>query len=249
MSWIEFWDAKPPIYVSDRHKEAHCRGVANGIIDQISTLGSLAVLDYGCGEALAARDVAKKTRHLYLFDAAPSVQADLRRRLDTLTNVTVLTGAAIQRLPGESIDLIVVNSVIQYLDTAALAEATETWKRLLSANGRIFLADVIPRGVGPATDAWALLRFAAAEGFLVDAVAGLVRTYFSSYRKLRADLGLSRFDAEEFVDVLRRHDLTAHRVHPNLGHNQSRMAFMASLRPGPVGRLACAPARSHEHRP
>lgn len=232
MGWVEYWDGKPTIYVNRRHRKAHCRSVANGIIAYLAGLdnGGVAatVLDYGCGEALSAGDVASRCRQLYLCDAAPSVRDDLARRFHSTGNINVVAPDSLGALPAGSVDFIVANSVAQYFSTDQLAEALATWKRLLAPNGRILLADIIPRDVGPAKDALALLSFAVRNGFLLAAIAGLFRTLFSDYRQIRATLGLRQFDEAEMIAILGAEGLDAKRVHPNLGHNQSRMAFMAT---------------------
>jgi SAM-dependent methyltransferase len=227
MGWIEYWDGKPTIYVSQRHREAHYRSVADGIIAVLGA-GDSVVLDYGCGEALKAADVALRCQRLYLCDAAPSVRAELGRRFADEARITVVAPEDLAGLAARSVDLIVANSVVQYLSAADLDHALGSWLRLLSPTGRLLVADVIPPAVGPLTDAMALVAFARREGFLGAALVGLVRTFFSDYRRVRATLGLRQFDEAEIMALLQTKGFAAERVRPNLGHNQSRMAFMAT---------------------
>ncbi len=227
MGWVEYWDDKPTIYVNDRHRVAHYRCVADGLIGYVGA-GRPVVLDYGCGEALNADDVAKHARHLYLCDAAASVRAELTRRFAQVDNITVIAPEDLATWSAGPIDLIVANSVVQYLDRAGLDDSLASWKRLLSPGGRILLADIIPPSVGPLTDATALLRFGLGGGFLIGAFVGLVRTFFSDYRKIRASLGLQQLEEREMLGILAEHGFEARRVTPNLGHNQARMAFIAT---------------------
>lgn len=229
MGWIEYWDDKPTIYVNQRHREAHYRSVARGIIASLGRERAV-VLDYGCGEALNAADVAHLCEHLYLCDAAPSVRAELERRFAGHAHISVIAPEDLGGLPAGSFDLIVANSVIQYLSAADLDRALELWARMLAPQGQLLIADVIPPNVGPLTDAVALLLFAWREGFPAAAMGGLVRTFFSDYRRVRAALGLKQFDESEMIDLLHAKGLEAQRVRPNLGHNQSRMAFKAQRR-------------------
>jgi len=231
MGWIEYWDDKPTIYVNRRHREAHYRGVANGLIAHVGD-GHPVVLDYGCGEALFAGDVARHCSRLYLCDAAPSVRNELQRRFAATENIVVIAPDELAGLPADTLDLIVVNSVVQYLSPADLDRSLDEWRRLLAPAGRLLVADVIPPTVGPLTDALALLDFGRHEGFLIAAGAGLIRTFFSGYRKVRAALGLQQYDASTFLDRLISHGLSAQRHHPNLGHNQARMAFIATRADG-----------------
>jgi SAM-dependent methyltransferase len=231
MGWIEYWDDKPTIYVNRRHREAHYRCVADGLIASVSEvdLGNRrpVVLDYGCGEALFANDVAQHCRRLYLCDAAPSVRAELQRRFASVENITIVAPEDLAGIAADSLDLIVANSVVQYLSPSLLDQCLDQWKRLLAPTGRLLIADVIPPDVGPVTDALALLEFGRREGFLLAAGTGLVRTFFSSYRKVRAALGLQQYEADSLIARLATHGLATRRRHPNLGHNHSRMAFIA----------------------
>jgi SAM-dependent methyltransferase len=226
MGWVEYWDDKPTIYVNARHRDAHYRAVADGLIANLGP-GRPVVLDYGCGEALHAADVALRCSRLYLCDAAQSVRAELQRRFAAIDTIAVVAPEALATIPVGSVDLIVANSVVQYLSAADLDRWLDEWRTLLSPSGRLLLADIIPPDVGPLTDALALLDFGRREGFLTAAGIGLVRTFFSSYRKIRAALGLQQYTADEITARLAAHGLSARRLDPNLGHNQARMAFVA----------------------
>lgn len=226
MGWVEYWDDNPTIYVNKRHREAHYRSIADGLIALLGDTRPV-VLDYGCGEALFADDVARHCARLYLCDAAPSVRAELQKRFSHVGNIEVIAPEDLPGVPAASLDLIVANSVIQYLSPEDLGRWLDEWKRLLAPDGRLLIADVIPPSVGPLTDALALLDFGRREGFLVAAGAGLVKTFFSNYRKIRAALGLQQYEADTLTARLAEHGLAATRHHPNLGHNQARMAFSA----------------------
>ena len=63
----------------------------------------------------------------------------------------------------------------------------------------LIVADVIPPHVGPLSDGLALLRYAAANGFLGAALLGLTRTALSRYRRLRSELGIARYSEAEFL--------------------------------------------------
>jgi ubiquinone/menaquinone biosynthesis C-methylase UbiE len=226
MSWREFWNADTPIYVNDRHKIVHYQRIASDIA-RLVPAPDAQIVDYGCGEALAAGQVAMGCGHLYLCDGAEIVRDRLRQRLAGVANVTILSPEEFDTVPDRSIDLIVVNSVVQYLSKEQLGACLAQWRRKLKPTGRLVVADVIPHGIGPLTDAAALLRFAAANGFLFAALAGLVRTFFSDYRRVRAALGLAHYSEAEFLKILRDAGLTAERMSWNFGHNAARMAFEA----------------------
>jgi len=75
-----------------------------------------------------------------------------------------------------------------------------------------------------------LLRFGAANGFFIAAVAGLVRTVLSDYWRLRTRYGLTRYGEAAMKEKLAAAGFVAQRAAQNIGHNQARMAFAARLR-------------------
>lgn len=82
-SWREFWNADTPIYVSERHKWLHYRGIAADLVALMDELGlprDAAVLDHGSGEALGADRVAARCGRLFLCDGAPLVRERLAMR-------------------------------------------------------------------------------------------------------------------------------------------------------------------------
>ena len=227
LRWIDFWNSETTIYVNERHRTAHYRQVAEGIAANVPGK-SARVLDYGCGRALSADLVADACAHLYLCDGAESVRTALVEQFGRRSDVTVIAPDDIAGLPDGSIDLLVVNSVVQYLSMDEFRNALKAWRPKLSAGGTLLLADIIPPGRGAIADAAALLKFAAGNGFLFAAGADLVRTFFSDYRRLRSSLGIQMFDETAMIELLRSCGFAAHRHFPNLGHNTGRMAFAAT---------------------
>jgi SAM-dependent methyltransferase len=227
MTWAEYWDGKTTVYANDRHKRVHYEGIARDIIALLP--GPQArVIDYGCGEALSADRVADACSRLYLCDAAQTVRERLAQRHAGNPKIEVISVEQFEAMPADTADLIVANSVIQYLSQAQLERFLRAARATLRPQGRLVIADVIPKGIGPLQDAAELLRFAASNGFLLPAAVGLGRSFFSSYRRVRQQLGLLQFDEPDMLELLARFGFDAHRHHPNMGHNRRRMTFLAT---------------------
>ncbi len=223
--WISFWDSDHSIYVNARHRQAHYRRIAEDLAPYAPRGG--AMLDFGCGEALSASLLAERTQRLVLSDAAPGVRAGLAARFSAQAGIEVKSPEEVAALPDQSFDTIVMHSVAQYLSRGQLDAALGTFRRLLRRDGRLVLGDIVPPDVSPAADAAALMRFALHEGFAMAAFAGLVRTAFSDYRKLRTELGLARYREDEMIAVLRSAGFAAERAAANVGHSRDRMTFVA----------------------
>lgn len=225
--WREFWNGEHSIYVNERHRTLHDRVVARDIVALIAS-PSDTVLDYGCGEATEALTVARACSRLLLSDAAPSVRDRLTLRFAGEPSVEILAPEDVRVLPDDTIDLVVVNSLAQYLTREELTDLAGVFHDKLEPGGRLVLGDVIPPGLSPVKDAAALLRFGWEGGFLVAAVAGLARTAVSDYRRLRQELGLTTYDENEMLSLLERAGFDAERRGANIGHNQARMTFVAT---------------------
>jgi SAM-dependent methyltransferase len=135
-----------------------------------------------------------------------------------------------------SVDLVVMNSVAQYMTPAELDFAFAVIRKVLKPTGRFVLGDILRPQVGMLIDVFALLRFAANHGFLKDALWGLAATAVSDYRQLRTRVGLTRYSEADIIEKLARTGFSAARAGQNIGHNPWRMTFVAHpalIRPNP----------------
>jgi SAM-dependent methyltransferase len=224
--WVSFWDSQHSIYVNARHFDVHYRDIADGIVALLPREG-LRVLDYGCGEALHAGIVAAKAAHLTLCESAPHVRDHLAARFAGQGKIAIASPDEVAAMPAGSFDIIVVNSVSQYLTPDELDRLLGVWKRLLAPGGALVIGDVNPPGVSAVADLAALLRYAWRNGFLVAALAGMARTLFSDYRALRQKLGLTTYGEAEFLAKLAAAGFAGERLARNLEHNPARMTFRA----------------------
>ncbi|MES5487391.1 class I SAM-dependent methyltransferase [Bradyrhizobium sp. INPA03-11B] len=224
--WIDYYDSTHTIYASRLHRDLHFQVIANDIIGYITSPDAV-VLDYACGEALSAVKVANACAQLYLAEPAPGVRGRLVARFAADTRIRVRSLDELKNMAADSIDLVVMNSVAQYMTPQELDSAFDVIHRLLKPTGRFVLGDILRPEVGMAKDVIALLRFAAVHGFLRDAVVGLASTALSDYRQLRTKIGLQRYREDEMIKKLAAAGFSATRAPRNIGHNPWRMTFVA----------------------
>jgi len=157
------------------------------------------------------------------------VRRSLAARYAGCPNISIIAPEQFEQLESGTIDTIVINSVVQYLTAVEFAHLLSISRDKLSRDGRLVLGDIIPRHVGLLRDATELFKLASANGFLLSAAVGLVKLYFSNYRRLRREAGFLQFDEMEILQELKQAGFAAERCHPNMGHNTARMAFLATV--------------------
>ena len=224
--WIDYYDSTHTIYASKLHRNVHFEIVAADIISYIPSPDSV-VLDHACGEALSAPKVANACARLILAEPAPGVRGRLVDRFAPNTKIRVRSLDDLRNMEAGSVDLAIMNSCSQYMSSQELDTSFQVVRRLLKPNGMLVIGDVLQVNESTLSDVTALLKFAAKHGFLKDAVLGLVRTALSDYRQVRSKVGLQRYDEADILRRLSSAGLSATREAINIGHNQSRMTFVA----------------------
>jgi ubiquinone/menaquinone biosynthesis C-methylase UbiE len=224
--WIDYYDSTHTIYASKLHRDLHFKLIARDIVGYITSKDAV-VLDYACGEAMSAAQVAEACGKLFLAEPAPGVRGRLIARFAPNTKIRVRSLDELQHMPEQSVDLAVMNSVAQYMTGPELDAAFALVNKLLKPGGRLIVGDILRPEVGMAKDVIALLRFAVRHGFLIDALYGLARTALSDYRQLRSRVGLQRYGEAEMIAKLAAAGFSATRAPVNIGHNPWRMTFVA----------------------
>jgi len=224
--WIDYYDSTHTIYASKLHRDLHFQLIARDIIGYITSPDAV-VLDYACGEALSAARVAEACGKLYLAEPAPGVRGRLIARFAPNTRIRVRSLDDLRKMEEKSVDLVVMNSVAQYMTPQELDSAFAVVRRMLKPTGRLVVGDILRPEVGMPKDVLALLKFAGRHGFLTDALYGLASTALSDYRQLRSRVGLQRYGEGDMIAKLAASGFSGSRAHVNIGHNPWRMTFVA----------------------
>jgi SAM-dependent methyltransferase len=225
-TWREFWERPNSIYVCEQHRVLHGHLIADSIVRFIRSPAAT-VLDYGCGEALAADSMAAHCAKLLLCDTSRSLRSALEKRHAGHGKIKIIAPTGVQALPKNSLDLIVLNSVIQYLSRAELERLLDLFRTRLRDSGTLVIGDVIPPTQSKLADAISLLRFGFDGGFVSPALLGLAKLFFSDYRRLRAEVGLSIYTEADVIGILESKGFEAERSGRNIGHNQARFTLQA----------------------
>ena len=225
-SWIDFWNADHSIYVNDKHKQAHSEKVFNDILRYLPK-DNCTILDFGCGEALYALKLNQVCDNLILVDSSSNIIKKLQAKTVDYESIKILSVSDCCMITDNSIDFILVNSVLQYLSFKQTQEVLLLFYRILKNNGKLIIADIVSNEQSILSDISSLLKFSYQNGFFFFALLGLLKTYFSNYRSLRKDLGLSLYSSQDFINLMLKSHFRTKMEPLNFGHNQNRFCFSA----------------------
>ena len=172
-AWDDFWDR-----VTDDQrllKEEAVEYVRN--LEAIVPLQrDLRVLDFGCGWGNVARLLAPLVGKLYLWDDAPRMRRLAQEATAGMANVQLLDlSAASPGVPAGGFDLILANSVAQFMTAAELRGWLLRWRHMITPAGNIVISDLVPPDYPAGADLSTLLRFSWSRGFLVRALYDAAR--------------------------------------------------------------------------
>ena len=171
------------------------------------------ILDFGCGFGFVAALLAPVVAEVRLWDPAPGMRAAAARTTAGSPNVRFCDLAA--RPPArqasdraKALDLILVNSVVQYMGPDELWGWLGCWRDMLAPGGRLVLSDLIPPAHRGMSDVVDLLRLGARHGSAVraarDAVGGLTHYWRTSRAAPLARVGpqlLAQHAADAGLDM------------------------------------------------
>jgi SAM-dependent methyltransferase len=233
-SWLDFWNAPNAIYASSRHQRAYSAKVMAGAGRFVPAGGAAVVLDWGCGDAVAADTLAQSCRMLLLFEPAPTTRGRLVASYAGHPKIDVLDEARLEAVTPGSVDLIVVNSVVQYLSSQQFANALRLFRKLLKSDGKLLIGDIIEPDTPLLRHVITFLRFAWQNGFFLAGILSLVRNLTSPYCQLRHSAGYACYRAAEMLAVLAANGFVGERLPSNIAVSQLRSSYLARKRdPGP----------------
>jgi SAM-dependent methyltransferase len=228
LEWKEYWER-----LKDERKIFFSEAVE--YVSRLSRAICLSehwrVLDFGCGFGYTAVLLATRVREVYLWDQAENMRNRARANVSMLKNAICIEASNAEEFPRcISFDLILVNSVIQYMSQPEFVSWLQVWKRILSPEGRIVISDILSENVRPVSDIFSLIRFSAARGFLSRALWKGLRE-LKWYFKMRRARPLRRYSEGELKLIAAEEGLDLCVFPQNLTFRNGRLSVSFS-RPG-----------------
>jgi len=226
-SWLTFFDQGDRVLRDPDLQRARYERIAQDLERLIPLHPGLQMLDYGCGDALAASRYLARGVRLALYDRSPRIMEQLRHRFAGAADVRALSSKEYEEIPPDQFDVILVHSVIQYISSPQLPGLLRRWHTLLKPGGTLVVSDILTRSTSGWADAFSLLRFGLSQGMTRSVLQDLMHVLNSRYHALHRTVGLTRYDVIELKESLARAGFDVQRLPVNPGPLRGRCAYRA----------------------
>lgn len=186
------------------------------------------VLDFGCGFGFVAELLADRVAEVFLWDTAANMRQYAAANVSGRDNIRFIDLSDLEVLPPNlHFDLVLVNSVVQYMTIDQFAFCIGQWRSMLAPGGCIVVSDLIPPDYRSAWDIVDLFKFSLAHGLLMRSIwqgMGEVKRH----RKISRTYRLCRIGREELDRRGKAAGLVVSYLPSNLTHLTRRLTAVFS---------------------
>lgn len=212
--WREYWSKTP----DSPYLAAEASVVAGNLVRRFALDDRDVVLDFGCGYGYVSEHLARTVARVFIWDEVEDAMASALARIGDSGVSAIDPSDTKQRF-----DLIVVNSVVQYMGEETLSFWLRRWSELIAPGGAIAVTDVPDSAPSLLFEGiqwfWLTLR----KGVLADAIR-FARANSTRYHAARAETGLGTVSEEQLRDLAGAH-LVVKREQRNLAYQSGRASY------------------------
>jgi len=229
MGWSSYFDALSGD--SQLHPEQAVHYVQS-LAQHVQLRKSDCVLDFGCGFGHVAQLLAPQVGQVFFWDASSTMRLNATHRTARLPNVRLcdLSGMPERRPQAHergAFDVILVNSVVQYITRDATTAWLVRWREMLAPGGTLVLSDLILPDQKGLSDLIDVVRIGRRLG------SPLAATWHAfgnpvRYWRTRHRAPLTCLDREELDRLAARAGLSVAVLPRNLTHFRTRWSAVLS---------------------
>jgi len=169
MNWTEYWtDHNISGIFWEKNLELYC----NNLIRQIPLSKDFALLDYGSGTGYAAKYLAPKVKEIHLVEPSEILLENSKVVNKDHQNIIYHLLKDVNALKSaygkDRFDVILINSVMQYIAPAQIQSLLKIFHHMLRRNGKIIISDIAPKHTLMIKDVLDCLRFCRRSGTFID---------------------------------------------------------------------------------
>jgi len=218
-NWISYhrWNR-----LSERMAEVTGRDLVKFVLEMPQLNAESVVLDYGCGDFHVGCAIANRMGRVDGFDIEPDALHTASNRAAALPNCRM--HARTDDLPRKTYDLVIANSVFQYLrDDDEVSQTLCLIRSLLRPDGagKLLIGDIIPPRFSKVKDALRSLSFALVNGVFW---AMLVYLYRAAFKP--GGLQLYKIAPERLAELATAAGFRCERLKCNVAHSRQRYSCL-----------------------
>jgi ubiquinone/menaquinone biosynthesis C-methylase UbiE len=185
--------------------------------------GSEVILDFGAGFGNVSFFIRNKASQLYLYDKSEYMQEVLRVNFQHSKNIQVVK--SVDEID-EKLDLIIINSVIQYMSIDELKQSLLELQRLCKPETKVIISDVIPPNYSKLADFLVQLKLSIKFNFFSKLVIYAVSNSFFSPQLSLSSKHLTKYDEQKLIDLLEEHNFSAEKMQSNFTFSKKRYTLV-----------------------
>lgn len=216
--WHDYWIGTP----DSRYLRAEADVFASRVIARFELDGDDHVLDFGCGYGHVSEMLATRAGVVWIWDRVESDQATALERIGG-GNVEAADLGRIEET--SEADLVIVNSVIQYMTDTELGEWMPRWASMLAPEGRILISDVPTDRSSLFAETIRWFALALRHRVLIETMR-FARENAARYRSAREKSALAMHSEARLRELAADAGLRLHREPANLAFQPRRASFV-----------------------
>jgi cyclopropane fatty-acyl-phospholipid synthase-like methyltransferase len=185
------------------------------------------VLDFGCGLGFVSALLCSRVAKLDYWDYAPNMRDAASDRLSAFPNASPVDLSSLHGGIAGKYDLIVINSVIQYMSEDELLAWLHRWRAMLAADGELIISDIILPEPAFFIEVRDSLLFARKCGFLLRTLKNDFWQYLR-YLRARRHATMTRYSKEGFSALAGKAGLGVRFLDENLTYRSNRFTSLLS---------------------
>jgi len=225
-SWESYYDELVP---NERIFREQARSYVRRLKEELPFHPGAKILDFGCGCGFVADLLAPQAAMLFLWDSSANMRQRARMNTAHHENVRFLDFSdSVSTQLNERFDLILVNSVVQYMAPDEFSHWLKRWKNMLSPGGRLLISDIIPLKSQYVFDLWDFFAFCVRKGLVLPALRVILSEYMR-YQKVKGTRSLRPMGRDELIHKAAALGCRVEFLSRNLSHLGGRYTAILSM--------------------